>query len=313
MPGIDARGLVFGIPSCRIINAAFCHSAPNGSRFNSADRSTWYAGFESETSQSEVAYHRQLWLQETDWNKEEIAEYVDYRADFRAEFDDIRGTRKYRDCVSPTSYVASQAFAARLLEAGSAGIVYPSDRRARGTCIACFPSVLVTNVQEGEFFTFVFAGSRTAPTIRRLNGDLPLRTTDLIRPYDLRHLNPKIPDGPKEQPDVVVPSFREKGKKPLYASSFVADYLRPAAITAGVSVAEGQRFGLHNLRHSLSNWLVNKAKVQAKTVQSLLRHAQIKTTLGPYTQEDGNKIHAAQGEFLAALGMKSGQSSEFVG
>ena len=84
LPGIDARELVFGIPSYRIINAAFCHPAPDGSRFNSADRGAWYAGFELETSQAEVAYHKQLWLQETDWNEEEIAEYVDYHADFRA-------------------------------------------------------------------------------------------------------------------------------------------------------------------------------------------------------------------------------------
>ena len=60
--------------------------------------------------------------------------------------------------------------------------------------------------------------------------------------------------------DFVFPSLRENGKKPLYASSFVADYLRPAAKAAGVAIADGQRFGLHNLRHSLSNWLVNKAK-----------------------------------------------------
>lgn len=167
LPGIDARELVFGIPSYRIINAAFCHPAPNGSRFNSADRGAWYAGFEVETSQSEVAYHKQLWLQETDWNEEEVAEYVDYRADFRAEFHDIRGTRKYRDCLSPTSYVASQALAAQLLEAGAAGIVYPSVRRSGGTCIACFRPVLVTNVQKGETFTFVFTDSHTPPTIRQ--------------------------------------------------------------------------------------------------------------------------------------------------
>jgi hypothetical protein len=166
LPGIDARELVFGIPSYRIINAAFCHPAPKGSRFNSADRGAWYAGFEVATSQVEVAYHKQLWLQETDWNEEEVAEYVDYRADFRAEFHDIRGTRKYRDCLSPTSYVASQALAAQLLEAGSAGIVYPSVRRSGGTCIACFRPVLVTNVQKGESFMFVFADSRTPPTIR---------------------------------------------------------------------------------------------------------------------------------------------------
>jgi hypothetical protein len=167
LPGIDARELVFGIPSYRIINAAFCHPAPNGSRFNSADRGAWYSGFELETSQAEVAYHKQLWLQEIDWNEEEIADYVDYRADFRAEFHDIRGSKKYRDCLSPTSYVASQALAAQLLEAGSAGVVYPSVRRLGGTCIACFRPVLVTNVQKGDAFTFVFADWRTPPTIRR--------------------------------------------------------------------------------------------------------------------------------------------------
>jgi len=68
----------------------------------------------------------------------------------------------------------------------------------------------------------------------------------------------------------VFPSFRESGKKPLYASSFVADYLRPAAIKAGIAIANGQRFGLHNLRRSLSNWLVNKAKVEPKTMQGIL-------------------------------------------
>ena len=166
LPGIDARELVFGIPSYRIINAAFCHPAPYGSRFNSADRGAWYAGFELETSQAEIAYHKQLWLQEIDWDEEEIAEYVDYRADFRAEFHDIRATKKYRDCLSPISYVASQALAAQLLEAGSAGVVYPSVRRSGGTCIVCSRPVLVTNIQKGNTFTFVFADSRTPPTIR---------------------------------------------------------------------------------------------------------------------------------------------------
>jgi integrase len=94
-----------------------------------------------------------------------------------------------------------------------------------------------------------------------------------------------------------------RGKKPLYASTFVADYLRPAAKAAGVQIEDGQRFGLHNLRHSLSNWLVNKAKVEPKTVQDILRHSKIQTTLDLYTQEDGDETRAAQGEFLTAVGM----------
>jgi integrase len=89
---------------------------------------------------------------------------------------------------------------------------------------------------------------------------------------------------------------------PLTASIFVADYLRPAAKKAGVHIKDGQRFGLHNLCHSLSNWLVNKAKVEPKTVQGILRHAKIQTTLDLYTQDDGDETRA-QEEYLAALGV----------
>jgi len=56
------------------------------------------------------------------------------------------------------------------------------------------------------------------------------------------------------------------------------------AIKAGVPIAEGQRFGLNDLRHSLSNWLVNKAKVEPKTVQGILRHSKIQTMVDLYTQ-----------------------------
>lgn len=165
-PGIDERELVFGIPSYRIINASFCHPSPTGSRFNSADRGAWYASFELETSQAEVAYHRQLWLRETAWEEEDTSDYLDHLADFRADFHDLRTATEHADCLSPTSYRASQALAAQLLELGSAGIVYPCVRRAGGTCLACFRPVLVTNVRKGRIYTFVFPDSRTDPTIR---------------------------------------------------------------------------------------------------------------------------------------------------
>lgn len=166
-PGVDARELVFGIPSYRIINAAFCHPSPGGSRFNSSDRGAWYASYELATSQDEVAYHRQLWLEETAWEEEDAAEYVDYLADFRVEFHDLRESKEHADCLSPTSYAASQALAAQLLELGSAGIVYPSVRHRGGTCIACFRPALVTHVRKGYLYTFVFPDYKTPPRIRR--------------------------------------------------------------------------------------------------------------------------------------------------
>jgi hypothetical protein len=167
LPGIDARELVFGIPSYLIINAAFTHPAPNGSRFNSPDRGAWYAAFELETSQAEVAYHKQLWLRETAWEEAETTDYRDYLADLHAEFHDLRQSKRHAACLSPASYSASQALAAQLLESGSAGIVYPSVRRSKGTCLACFRPVLVTNVRAGERFTFVFSGPDAAPVIRK--------------------------------------------------------------------------------------------------------------------------------------------------
>jgi len=165
-PGIDARELVFGIPSYRIINAAFCHPTTT-SRFSSSDRGAWYAAFELETSEAEVAYHRQLWLRETAWDEEDVADYTDYLADFRAEFHDIRGTKQYADSLSPDSYVASHALAGKLLKLGSSGIVYPSVRRRGGTCVVCFRPVLVMNVRKGNTVTLVFSGSMNPPAIRR--------------------------------------------------------------------------------------------------------------------------------------------------
>lgn len=105
--------------------------------------------------------------------------------------------------------------------------------------------------------------------------------------------------------DFVFASFKAHGKVPLCASVFACDHLRPAATKAGVHIENGNRFGLHNLRHSLSTWLVNKAKVEPKTVQGILRHSRIQTTLDLYTQADSSSTRAAQGEFLNALGMNS--------
>jgi integrase len=106
-----------------------------------------------------------------------------------------------------------------------------------------------------------------------------------------------------EETDFLFPSVKAEGRVPLSPAVFVADHLRPAAIAAGLAIAKGQRFGLHNLRHSLSSWLVNKAKVEPKTVQSILRHSRIQTTLDLYTQGDGDETRAAQGAFLKEMGL----------
>jgi integrase len=127
-----------------------------------------------------------------------------------------------------------------------------------------------------------------------------------LHPLLIEHLGDWHERSPhSKNSDFVFPSFRRQGRIPVSASIFVADHLRPAAKKAGVVIQAGQRFGLHNLRHSLSNWLINKAKVEPKTVQGILRHAKIQTTLDLYTQEDSDEARSAQGQFLQAI-MTSG-------
>ena len=166
--GIGVEELVFGVPCSHVVNAAFCHPHPLGSRVNGPERGAWYAGFALNTAQAEVAFHKRVELAETGWTEEESITYDDYLADFSAPFHDLRDAKGFRACLHPRSYVASQALAERLLEAGSLGAVYPSVRDAGGTCLACFRPPLVANVRRDATFRFTWNGTR-GPAIVREN------------------------------------------------------------------------------------------------------------------------------------------------
>jgi hypothetical protein len=163
LPGIGVQELVFGVPHARIINGAFTHANPLGSRFNSPTRGALYAGFEIETSRAEIAFHRTVHLAEIGQFQDE-AIYVDYLADFGGEFHDLRNDFAFAVCLDPDSYVQSQPLAERLLAAGSLGTVYPSVRYAVGTLLACFRPAMVANVRIGLKYRFTWTGEPT-PTI----------------------------------------------------------------------------------------------------------------------------------------------------
>jgi integrase len=117
---------------------------------------------------------------------------------------------------------------------------------------------------------------------------------------------------PYSQPgDWVFPSFRLKGQKPRVANMLVEDYLRPAAVKVGILSShrddEGRlvdddprRFGFHNLRHSLASFLV-RIRTDPKTVQTLLRHSDVKLTLQCYTHSVSEDRMAAAGAMLTAI------------
>ena len=168
LPGITVQELVFGVSYSHIVNAAFTHARPSGSRFNAPERGAWYAGFSIKTAGIEVAFHKSQELREVDWQENETFLYTDFLADFRGEFHDIRGDSGFVKCLNPDSYAASQRLAMELLDSGSAGIVYPSVRHSGGTCIACFRPALVNNVRKGGQVSVEFENAQAAPVIRSM-------------------------------------------------------------------------------------------------------------------------------------------------
>lgn len=104
--------------------------------------------------------------------------------------------------------------------------------------------------------------------------------------------------------DWVFASTKAKGKKPRSAGVAGQDYLRPAAVKAGV-IPDGYkgRFGWHNLRHSLATFFAAN-EVNLPVIQSILRHAK-PTTTAMYTHRVNTAQMAAQEKFLNAIKVTS--------
>jgi hypothetical protein len=157
-PEIAREELLSPSPCFRIVNAAFTHPHPLGSRFNGPDRGAWYAGFALKTAQAEVAWHMSVALGEIGCFEDSVT-YDGYLADFDAHFHDIRDDPGFAACLDPDDYRESQRLAETLSMAGSAGILYPSVRAPGQDCLACFRPALVTHVRKNARYRFTWSGT----------------------------------------------------------------------------------------------------------------------------------------------------------
>ena len=104
--------------------------------------------------------------------------------------------------------------------------------------------------------------------------------------------------------DWVFASRRARGRKPRSAGVVAQDYLRPAAVKAGVIKAGHRgRFGWHNLRHSLATFLADN-DISLSVIQQMLRHSKPATT-AVYTHRTNSVQMAAQAKFLEAIKVTS--------
>jgi integrase len=115
-----------------------------------------------------------------------------------------------------------------------------------------------------------------------------------------------------EDSDWIFPSLKLKGRKPRTASCAAQDYLRPAAVKAGViEGGSSKRFGWHNLRHSLATFLAGE--VDPAVTMKILRHKRLATTMEHYTHRVNSQQQEAQGLFLEAIGKVQPTSEAIAG
>jgi integrase len=98
--------------------------------------------------------------------------------------------------------------------------------------------------------------------------------------------------------DFVFASPSLHGKQPLWGQTMNAQFVKPAAIELGF-VAEGERFGWHRFRHSLSTW-ANDTTKDITVSQTMLRHAKPETT-AIYTHGNFDKALDAQRVYMEQL------------
>jgi len=168
---LDPRELVFGRVGATFINAAFAYTRRGGNRFNGEDRGAWYCALEVETALQEVSFHVSRELEAIE-RFETATDFAELIADFLCPLHDLRNAdaefEAALDADSAIAYPAGQALARSLRrQHASNGIVYPSARRAEGTCLVAFRPDLVQNLRQGGIWRLEWRGT-PIPSIERV-------------------------------------------------------------------------------------------------------------------------------------------------
>jgi len=114
--------------------------------------------------------------------------------------------------------------------------------------------------------------------------------------------------------DLLFPSEKMDGEQPRSAGMLVEDYVRPAAIAAGVlEIRDGleyydgepvERFGFHNLRHGLATWLAENG-TSPEVIARMLRWS--KTDMMVHYVHAQKAARDAQERYIAELEIAPGE------
>lgn len=173
LASMDPARILFG-PGAGWINASF--APPRPGRFSTARLGAFYGAGDLETAIAEVRHHLAAAYRREGIVEAQDLEYRALRVRVLGSLHDLRGVRRDRApwgaIHDPDRYEASQAFAARLREAGSGGVVWTSVRHPPGACCAVFDPNLLRACRHDTYLTFRWNGREVAQIYERRILDL---------------------------------------------------------------------------------------------------------------------------------------------
>ncbi|SMC98335.1 RES family NAD+ phosphorylase [Rhizobium sp. RU36D] len=148
-------------PGSSYLMASFTHVSPDrASRFSDGRFGALYVAESFETALAETIHHHTRFMAATAEKPGWTSQFRELILDVDAQLHDLRGEGDHGAVLAPDDYSQSQQLAASLKAAGSEGLVYPSQRRAGGECVALFYPDLATSPIQGRHLDYHWNGVR---------------------------------------------------------------------------------------------------------------------------------------------------------
>lgn len=146
--------------------APFTHVSPDRkSRFSDGSSGVLYIAEGFETAVAETVHHHARFMASTGEAPGWTSQFREIVLDVRAVLHDLRGGGpefgpELAAVLHPVDYIAGQALARALKARHSEGLVYPSQRRSGGECVALFHPDLASNPVQGRHLDYHWDGTR---------------------------------------------------------------------------------------------------------------------------------------------------------